>query len=245
MLVNEFIEGWTPVAEYLDVDMLKTRLSALRGLSNVRPDISLEELYRLAQNVLDVNKAQYESLAQLDPFKTYFEESSGAAHDTNSGRDVKTQTDTRKTQTVSTPGVTETVEYGKTNTYTPTGMRQTDNFVNGYNQPNFTSVPDSRTQESYQQSYKEVNTDGGKDVHKREGSDKIASEVLSGNLEDSVDYGHEIDNTHNDKRSGYVLRDIIELTPKWVVVYDRIVQDVFSVIGSLIATRKIDFSLDW
>lgn len=252
MTVNTFLESWNPTAAYLNVDALKTRFAAIRGLSNVRPDLTLDELVEYADNVLVTNQKQYEALTAIDPYKTYFEESNGDSSDTESGSDTDTETDTRVHEKTSTPGVTETNEttYGKTDdsTYTPTGIRQTDNFTFAYNATT-ANQPTDRMQESFVSNYKETNANksGGKDsnVVKRTGSDTDVEKVTEGNLVNKTDYGHKNENEHHDKKSGYVLRDVMELTPLWVNIYDRIVSDVFQVIGSLISTRKVDLSLEW
>lgn len=252
MTINEFLAGWTPNASYIDADALKTRFSALRGLSNARPDIGVEELKQLADNVLVVNQAQYESLVKIDPFNTYFEHTNGEYTDKDSGTDVQTVIDTRVQHSEYAPGTTDTdtTTYGRTGdtTTTPTGIRQTDNFNYAYNASS-ANQPDSRTQESYLNSYKETVKDqaGGSDTRKltHEGMDQTTSQVLEGDLKTNYEHGKQLTNTHDDDKQGYVLRDLIELTPKWTVIYDRIVSDVFSVIGVLIATRRIDRTLKW
>lgn len=272
MTINEFLAEWTPGVSYIDPDALKKRFSALRGLSNARPDLEIEELKTLADNVLTVNQMQYESLAKIDPFKTYFEHTDGEYTDKHSGTDVETVIDTRvqhseyapavKETTTTTPGVTDTNEttYGKTDdtTTTPTGMKQTDNFSYAYN-ATAANQPDSRTQETYLNNYKEVVSDkaGGKDTQvlkhegndiqtvEREGMDQTTTQVLEGDLKTNLEKGTQLTNTHDDDKEGYVLRDIIELTPKWVMIYDRIISDIFSVIGVLIATRHINRNLKW
>lgn len=231
MLINEFLSTWTPEAAYIDVDALKKRFSALRGLSKCRPDLSPEQLSEYANNVLITNKEQYESLAVIDPFKTYAETSDGDYHDTNSGEDINTTTDTQKHKNTNTYGSTSGT------TTTPSGTQRQDTFQYAYNSTT-ANQPDTRVDTTYN-NYKEI-----VDV-KNGGTDTVTSEVESGNLETSFLHGHELDNTHHDAKSGYVLRDIVELSPKWVNIYDRVVSDIFSVIGVLIATRKIDMSLDW
>lgn len=252
MTVNEFLEVWAPVVSYIDADALKVRFSALRGLSNVRPNLTTEQLVQLANNVLVTNQAQYEALAQVNPFKTYFDTSSGGYKDTNSGTDKTTVTDTRVQHDEFNPGTVDTdkMEYGRVddNTFTPTGIKQNDEFAYAYNATT-ANQPDRRLQESYLNNYNEKNNNKASGTDTRTlshtGVDTTTRQILDGDLQTSLEYGKELENKHNEEKSGYVLRDIVELIPEWTNIYDTIVQDIFRVIGVLVATRKIDFSLGW
>ena len=271
MQINEFLDYWQPTTEYIDVSALKTRFSALRGLSNLRPDLTVQQCVDFANNVLTVNKAQYEELAKLNPFSTYGETSSGAYTNTTNGTNNKTQTDTRQMQTVQSSenknsmaygkktDVTNATEYGKITdgTETPTGTKQTDVTDYAYNGTSATH-PDQTTRESYN-GYKTTSKEtlsgtdtqtqnetlSGTDTQTQTGTTTTSTGVTGGDLKDVTEYSDTAENTHNDTKKGYVLRDIIEMYPEWVQIYDRIVQDIFSVIGSLIATRKFDSSLEW
>lgn len=252
MTVNEFLNSWNPSVSYLDVDALKTRFSALRGLSNVRPNLAIDELVTLADNVLVVNQKQYENLVNVDPFKTYLEHSNGSYKDTHSGTDTNTTKDTQVHHNEFSPGVSDIskVDYGRIDdtTVTPSGMRQTDQFTYAYN-ATAANQPDNRTQESYLNNYNEKTNDklSGSDTTtlSHTGINTTTDQVLDGDVTNTFDHGEILDNQHNDEKSGYNLRDIVDLLPQWITVYDMIAHDVFTVIGVLVATRKIDYSLDW
>lgn len=283
MTVNQFLEIWNPAADYIDAGALKKRFKALRGLSNVRPTLSEADLVELADNVLETNREQYESLAVLNPYKTYAETYNDHKHnqaggtdthtetdtrrqqetDTASGTDTGTETDTRKQQQTNKPGVTTTTDqtYGRADTRT--GSQKEDETELAYNS---TSAQPTRSNNTTFNSVKDQASGKDTQVVKQEGQDVATSEilsgdlknemqygrvdtkvseVLSGNLENTTDYGRTDETNGDGTRSGYVLKDIVELMPDWRNIYDRIVQDVFSVIGSLVATRKIDHRLDW
>lgn len=251
MLIKDFLKTWEFEIDYLDFTALKYRFEALRGLSNVRPDLTSEEVKKYAENVITVNRAQYEALAEINPYKSYFEEVEGTDKEKTEGQSTSTTTDTQIKQNELTRGISDTREmtYGRTedDTRTPTGTIRNDTTSYAYNATS-TSQPDSRTEESYQ-SYKETNSlkSGGTDTEtvSHTGTDVQTEQVIDGDLKTIGTTENNNDGQHHEIRSGYVLRDIIDIIPQWTMIYDRIVEDIFSVIGVLIATRRIDYSLDW